>query len=177
MSVSRLELLRWQFEMSWSLAELHLRALVAEDFRWEPAPTVWTVRPGPDGAWIPDWADTEPDPVPVPTIAWLTWHIGWWWSVTLDHVTGRPVRDRTEVHWPGEQAAVGWLYGLCDRWREVLDGYDEAGLDASCAFPWGAAAQRTVAHTLAWSNAELMKNVAEIGQVRMLRAAGRVADQ
>ena len=29
----------------------------------------------------------------------------------------------------------------------------------------------TVAHMLAWVNAELMKNVAEIGQLRLLRAA------
>jgi hypothetical protein len=29
-----------------------------------------------------------------------------------------------------------------------------------------------VAHMLAWVNAELMKNVTEIGQLRLLRAAG-----
>ncbi|GAA2811591.1 hypothetical protein FHR33_001093 [Nonomuraea dietziae] len=36
------------------------------------------------GTWVPDWTETEPDPVPVPTIGWLSWHIGWWWSVAID---------------------------------------------------------------------------------------------
>ncbi len=31
--------------------------------------------------------------------------------------------------------------------------------------------RRTVGHLLAWANAELMKNVAEIGQLRLQRAA------
>jgi hypothetical protein len=30
-----------------------------------------------DVVWQFDWAETEPDPVPVPTIGWLTWHIMW----------------------------------------------------------------------------------------------------
>ncbi|WP_223884270.1 hypothetical protein [Micromonospora craniellae] len=66
---------------------------------------MWTVRPDADGRWVPDWADTEPDPVPVPTIAW-----------------------------PNDPA-------------------------------------HTVAHLLAWVNAELMKNVAEIGQLRLVQDA------
>jgi hypothetical protein len=31
----------------------------------------------------------------------------------------------------------------------------------------------TVAQMLGWANAELMKNIAELGQLRLLRAAGR----
>ncbi|MBB5912368.1 hypothetical protein BJY24_001235 [Nocardia transvalensis] len=172
MSVSRPDLLRWQFDMTWALLELHLRALTPEDYRWEPAPLVWTVRPGPGGVWIPDWSETEPDPIPVPTIAWLTWHIGWWWSVTLDHARGHAVRDRTEIGWPGEAEVAGWLYDLRADWRAVLDAYTDADLDAPAAFPWGDTPDRTVAHTAAWVNAELMKNAAEIGQLRLLRAAG-----
>jgi len=34
----------------------------------EPTARGWTVRPGADGTCVPDWADTEPDPVRVPTI-------------------------------------------------------------------------------------------------------------
>ncbi|RDI53141.1 DinB family protein [Nocardia mexicana] len=171
MPTSRRDLLRWQFDLTWALFDLHLRELVPDDYRWEPAPLVWTVRPGPDGSWIPDWSDTEPDPIPVPTIAWLTWHIGWWWSVTLDHAEGSPARDRGDVHWPGEEQVPDWLDDLCDRWRTRLDSYTEADLDAPAAFPWGEDADNTIAHTAAWVNAELMKNAAEIGQLRLLRAA------
>ncbi|MEU2082948.1 hypothetical protein ABZ569_13840 [Streptomyces albus] len=38
--------------------------------------------------------------------------------------------------------------------------------------PAGPAGYGAVAHMVAWVNAELMKNVAEFGQLRLLRAAG-----
>lgn len=113
MSASRPELLRWQFDLTWSLFEFHLAEVKPEDFLWEPSTLCWTVRQDGNGAWIPDWADTEPDPIPVPTIAWLTWHIGWWWSVTLDHARQRTPREREEITWPGDgQAAIEWLRDL-----------------------------------------------------------------
>ncbi|MBF6327199.1 DinB family protein [Nocardia transvalensis] len=170
MPVSRRDLLRWQFDLTWSLFELHLNLLTAEDCHWEPAPTVWTVRADGDGRWVPDWADTEPDPIPAPTIAWLTWHIGWWWSVTVDHLQGRTPRDRSDVQWPGAAKVAEWLRELRTQWLDVLDKHADADLDAPASFPWGADSGYTVAHTMAWVNAELMKNVSEIGQLRVLRA-------
>jgi hypothetical protein len=148
--------LLWQFDLTWALADLHLSALGEDDFLWEPAPLCWTVRPDAAGVWRPDWSDTEPDPIPVPTIAWLTWHISWWWSTTLDRVTGETPRDRDGVVWPGDgPGAVSEVRDLAARWRELL-----AELDAEHV------------RTALWVNAELMKNIAEIGQLRLLRAAG-----
>ncbi|HET6734828.1 DinB family protein [Mycobacterium sp.] len=162
--------LLWQFDLAWALADLHLSALVDDDFMWEPAPLCWTVRPDADGVWRPDWADYEPDPLPVPTIGWLTWHIDWWWSVTIDHLTGATPRDRTDVTWPGSgAAAVARLRELSASWREVLANADDLGAPSS--FPWSADAGRTVAHTVLWVNIELTKNISEIGQLRLLRAA------
>ncbi|WP_422395020.1 hypothetical protein [Nocardia vulneris] len=37
-------------------------------------------------------------------------------------------------------------------------------------FSWPDEGGKSVAHTLAWVNAELMKNAAEIGQLRLLHA-------
>lgn len=171
---SRRDLLRSQFELTWALLDYHLERLEPEDFLWEPAAHCWTVRQQPDGTWVPDWADTEPDPVPVPTIAWLSWHIGWWWSVTLDHAEGRTPRERTEVTWPGDgQAAVRWLRALREDWLEVLDGLGDAELDAVAPFPWGHDPEYSVAHMAGWVNSELMKNVAEMGQLRLIHAASR----
>lgn len=148
--------LLWQFDLTWALADLHLAALVEDDFFWEPAPLCWTVRPDAVGIWRPDWADTEPDPIPVPTVAWLTWHVLWWWSTTIDKVQGATPRDRDEIVWPGDGgAAVSALRDLAARWRVLL-----AELDVDQI------------RTALWLNAELMKNVAEIGQLRLLRAAG-----
>ncbi|MBW0118119.1 DinB family protein [Pseudonocardia sp. KRD-169] len=166
-------MLRWQFELTWSLLELHLDALEPADVLWEPAAHVWTVRPGDDG-WIPDWADAEPDPIPVPTIGWVTWHIGWWWSVALDHAQGRPPRDRMQIRWPGDLAStVAWLRALRVEWLSVLDGLTDADLDDPAPFPWPPEQGLRVAHMIAWVTVELTKNVSEIGQLRLVRATGQ----
>ncbi|GAA1009713.1 DinB family protein [Nocardiopsis tropica] len=170
MSDSRLDLLRWQFDFTWSLAEVHLAELVPEDFLWEPAPQCWTMHRDSAGTWTPDWADTEPDPIPIPTVAWVAWHLGWWMSVTVDHLSGAPPRSRDDVRWPGPDGAVASLRGFRDEWLTVLGGLTEARLDEPSAFPWPQDAGLTVANQLAWVNAELMKNAAEIGQLRLLRA-------
>ncbi|QER89729.1 DinB family protein [Streptomyces tendae] len=171
-AASRTGLLRRQFDLTWSLFEYHLERLEPEDFLWEPAPHCWTVRRAADGTWVPDWAETEPDPVPVPTIAWVSWHIGWWWSVTLDHARGVRPRERTEITWPGEGAAtVDGLRALRAEWLAYLDGVTDADLDATAPFPWPHDPARTKADMIAWVNAELMKNIAEIGQLRLIRAA------
>ncbi|MFF5180720.1 DinB family protein [Micromonospora sp. NPDC000316] len=171
MPVSRRDVLQWQFDLTWSLFEYHLERLESADFLWEPAAHCWTVRPTDDGRSMPDWADAEPDPVPVPTIGWITWHIGWWWTVALDHVQGRPPRERTEIAWPGGDKAVAWLRDLRTEWLEVLARLDDADLDGTAPFPWQGDPAHTVAHMLAWVNAELMKNAAEIGQLRLMRHA------
>ncbi|KUI29586.1 damage-inducible protein DinB [Mycobacterium sp. IS-1742] len=159
-----------QFELAWALAELHLSALADDDFLWEPADVVWTVRRDDAGIWRADWAEREPDPIPVPTIGWLTWHITWWWSVTLAHLDGDEPPGRTDITWPGGAAAVSRITELSTRWRAVLDRLTTADLEHPSAFPWGADGERTVADTVLWLHVELTKNVAEIGQLRMLRA-------
>jgi hypothetical protein len=122
--------------------------------------------------WLPDWAETEPDPIPVPTVGWVSWHIGWWWTVALDHAQARTPRERTEIGWPGTgDAAVGWLRDLRAEWLAVLERLTDADLDATAPFPWPEGSGLTVAHMVAWVNAELMKNATEIGQLRLLRAA------
>ncbi|MGW2258111.1 DinB family protein [Streptomyces sp. NPDC001780] len=170
-NASRRALLRDQFDLTWSLFDYHLRRLEPADFLWEPATPSWTVRPAPDGTWVPDWSETEPDPVPVPTIGWLSWHIGWWWGVATDHVRGRTPRERTDVTWPGDgESAVAWLRGLREDWLDALDGLTDTDLDAPASYPVPDDPEFTVADMLAWANAELMKNVAEIGQLRLIRA-------
>ncbi|MFE9723780.1 DinB family protein [Streptomyces sp. NPDC005794] len=171
MNAPRCDLLRRQFDLIWSLFEYHLERLDPEDLLWEPAPLCWTVRQQADGRWIPDWAETEPDPVPVPTIGWLSWHIDWWWSTTIAHSLGRKPKDRTEVAWPGDAGrTVSRLRELREEWLGVLESLDDTDLDATAPFSWANDPEHTVAHTVAWANAELMKNVAEIGQIRLMRA-------
>jgi hypothetical protein len=164
--------LLWQFDLAWALADLHLSALVEVDFLWAPAPLCWTVRPDASGMWRPDWADVEPDPLPVPTIGWLTWHISWWWSTAIDHLTGTTPRQRADITWPGTgAAAVAELRALAARWRALVASLSADDLVRESAYPWGPDTDHTVTHTALWVNVELTKNISEIGQLRLLRAA------
>ncbi|MCU1388925.1 MAG: hypothetical protein JWL72_2263 [Ilumatobacteraceae bacterium] len=45
-----------------------------DEYAWEPTAGAWTVRRR-DGDWLADWADPDPVPAPVTTIAWRCWHI------------------------------------------------------------------------------------------------------
>lgn len=59
----------------------------------------------------------------------------------------------------------------------MLDRLTDADLDAIAPFPWRNDPEHTVAHMAGWVNSELMKNVAEIGQLRLLRAASMDSPQ
>lgn len=164
--------IRSQFDLAWALTDLHLSALQDEDFLWEPARRCWTVRHDGSGRWRADFAEVEPDPVPVPTIGWLTWHIVYWWSGALASLSGDTPRRPTEVMWAGTgPAAVSQVRGLAGQWRELLADMASSRLAESSTFPWGTTDPRTVADTALWVTVELTKNAAEIGQLRLLRAA------
>ncbi|WP_083408442.1 hypothetical protein [Mycolicibacterium rutilum] len=62
------------------------------------------------------------------------------------------------------------LRSLADRWRDVLTAVDPA---LPCQFPWDPGTSHTAEHTAPWVNVELTKNITEIGQLRLLRAARR----
>ena len=94
MATSLASILRWQFDLTWSLLDGHLQALSDEDYLWEPAPDCWTVRKGSTGFWSADWVEPEPDPAPVSTIGWTSWHIGWWWTEASAHLNGDVPAER-----------------------------------------------------------------------------------
>jgi hypothetical protein len=76
------------------------------------------------------------------------------------------------VLWPGTGAAViSRLRDLSAQWRGALAELTADDLLAPAAFPWPADAGRTVGHMVSWCNVELTKNVAEIGQLRLIRAS------
>ncbi|MFC7625165.1 DinB family protein [Microlunatus sp. GCM10028923] len=165
--------LAFQLDVSSMLLDYHLAGLSAEDLTWAPAPTHWTMHQGESGTWEPDWADVEPDPVPVPNVAWVSWHLIWWWSCTLADVRGQSAPGRTELGWqPDPDWIRSKLAELRTAWSAVLTDLTEADLAEPSAFPWPADAGRTRLDQLAWVTVEHTKNVAELGQLMMLRRAG-----
>ncbi len=59
----------------WSRNRSRLDGLTDEEYRWEPVPGCWSVRPSVDGRWVAERADPRADPAPFTTIAWRLWHV------------------------------------------------------------------------------------------------------
>lgn len=171
MSNPTLETLRWQFQLTWSLASTyHLPHLTDAACRWEPAPQSWTVRPTPSGLWQADWSDKEPEPAPTVTIGWITWQIIWWWSSLLSAVCHEPPPAPHEIPWPGSAAATRErMEALASTWLKYLGSLTDAELEHPLAYPWPDA--QPLARAIAWANSELMKNIAEIGTLKHLYQA------
>ncbi|WP_066365565.1 DinB family protein [Herbidospora mongoliensis] len=179
--MNTLPLLRWQFDVSWSLTELNLEKLTDEECVWEPAPGSWSVRPRPDGTWSADWAMPEPDPAPMTSVGWVMWHVGFWWDHAYSHTFGDAytsgktldfAESAAVTPWPGDaEAGVAWLTACRQRWIEALDSLTDDDLDATSRSDWFAGGGLPLGHVLAWVNIELMKNAGEIGLLRRLRTA------
>ena len=159
-----------QFETAWKLAGIHLDGLTTEECLWRPAAEGLHVRQGADGAWRADWPDHEGYRLGPPSIAWLTWHVGFWWSMALDHSIGDRSLSREQVVWPGTADGVReWIGRLCAEWRAVLEQVTADDLGSAERTRWPLR-DRPFGDVVAWVNIELTKNAAEIGYARFCYA-------
>jgi hypothetical protein len=165
--------LRRQHATAWALLELHLRDLDHDEMLWRPAESGAHVHRV-AGEWRADWPEVETYDAGPASIAWLTWHIGFWWSMVLDYSFGDAALQAGEIKWPGPDAAVGWLCSLHQRWIEATDGLADETLRDSSPVRWPMT-NRPFADLFAWLNIELMKNAAEIGYARFLYNAATSA--
>jgi hypothetical protein len=123
-----------------------------------------------DGQWRADWPEHEGYDLGPPSIAWLTWHIGFWWSMALDHNFGPGTLAREQITWPGSaESARAWIHGLDSQWRANIAGLTAADLHATERARWPFR-DRSFVDVIAWVNVELTKNAAEIGYARFLYA-------
>ena len=165
-----------QFDTAWKLASFHLDGLATEECLWRPAPAGLHVHRAVDGTWRPDWPDHEGYDLGPPSIAWLTWHVGFWWSMVLDRSFGDAVLSREKVTWPGTAAGVReWLGRLHTQWCAVLDRISEHDLASAERTRWPFEA-RPFGDVVAWVNVELTKNAAEIGYARFLYGVRVIRD-
>ena len=159
-----------QLETPWRLLELHLTGLDDDELLWRPASVGLHVHESPTG-WTADWPDREDYDVGPPSIAWLTWHIGFWWSMVFDHSFGDASSTPDDVRWPGSADGVrAWLSTCHDQWVAAVSALraEEFGSPERTRWPMTG---RPFADVVAWVNVELMKNAAEIGYARFLHAA------
>jgi hypothetical protein len=164
------QVLRRQFDTAWALLSLHLEGLDTAECLWRPAKRGLHVHQAPDGTWQADWPEQEGYPLGPSSIAWLTWHIDFWWSTTIDHHFGAGTLTRSNVLWPGSADGVREaLAAHHARWLEILDPESPNGAAAPEQARWPFR-DRPFADVVAWVNLELMKNAAEIGYARFLYA-------
>lgn len=161
------DVLNFQFDVSWQLLEIHLTDLEEEECLWRPASRGLHVF-NKSGIWVEDWPDTEAYDIGPPSIAWLTWHIIFWWSMVFDYSFGNGTLKREDLHWPGNMNAVREkMIKLRDEWRTALAKLSEEEL-LSCQRTKWPFEGRSFYELVAWLNVELMKNAAEIGYCRFL---------
>lgn len=164
--------LLWQLDATWRLAWVFLSDLTDAECLWQPAAGAWTVRPNGVGAWHADFQEPEPDPAPPTSIAWVTWHIGWWWSDIHARALGGDGVSHANATWPGTAEGTRVQLARCHgQWAEMVEGlaaaeFESEALAAGC----GPLVGRPFGRIVAWVNMELMKNTAEIGAGRRLYA-------
>lgn len=159
-----------QLETAWMLTSYHLDGLTTEECLWRPAHAGLHVHQSPDGSWRADWPEHEGYDLGPPSIAWVTWHLGFWWSMVLDHSFGDGTLSREAVTWPGSADGVReWLGRLQQEWRERLEQAGDDDLRSAERTRWPFQ-DRPFGDVVAWANVELTKNAAELGYARFLYA-------
>jgi hypothetical protein len=165
-----------QLDWHWRTAlRPRLDGLTDAEWRWEPVPGCWTVRPAPTGGYVPDWAWPAPEPPPVTTIGWRLCHIG-------GPVLGMRARNHfgdgawsiETVEWPGT-AADGLAF--VDRgyaaWKAGVETLDEAGLARPCGPAEGPYGAEPLATLILHVNREVIHHAGEVALLRDLyRARG-----
>ena len=176
-SAPRLEpfLAQWDYVVA-SLAE-RIKDLTDEEFLWEPAPDVWTVRADPSGGRnlvdVEIWAPSA-DPTPPRTIAWSMGHLGSGTATRADWLVGEHRATAEDFDWPmtAEAGTRFMLEGL-GAWRDGLATMTDEDLDTvgRSAYPGGLDRDLPLVEIVWWVSKELLWHAAEIWFVRDLYAA------
>lgn len=158
-----------QFDIAWSLTEYHLNGLETEECLWRPATQGLHVLLR-DGSWKADWPAHEGYDLGPSSIAWITWHMLFWWSMVLDHSFGSATLAREDVNWPGSADALrARVVELQGQWRRRLEAMSEEELGDTQRTRWPFQG-RPFVDVVSWLNIELAKNAAELGYARFLYA-------
>jgi hypothetical protein len=157
---------------AWGRLDARLAGLTDAEYLWEPVTGSWTVRRQ-DGGWTADWADPDPDPAPVTTIAWRVWHLAsdCLASYLSRSPAGRPL-EVTGTQWHGDAAtALADLRTAAAAFRDVTERGGEDGLWQPLGPDWGQYAEDTWADLVVHAFDELAHHGAEIALLRDLHRA------
>lgn len=151
-----------------------LTGLTDDEYLWEPAPEVWTVRMTPDGP-KPDregWPPTA-EAAPPRTLAWSVGHLGHGHALRADYLVGGHAMRAEDLTWPMTAAeGIAFMTSGLAAWRNGLEQMTDADLDTvgRSAFPHGLDPTLPLIEIVWWVNKELIFHAAEIWFVRDLYA-------
>ncbi len=155
--------------MAWQLYLYHIDNLGETEALWAFSPTGLQVYKEEDSWWV-DWPETESYEMGPPSIAWIMWHIIYWWSMAWNCNFGDGTLKKEDIPWPGSiEKAKAAIDSLHDKWVSKLNDLSEADYLSKRQSQWPLS-DRNLADIALWLNGELMKNAAEIGYGRFLYA-------
>lgn len=165
-----------QHELAWRLASHHLETLERDECLWRPCDRGPHVTIDEHGNWLGEWPSHERYDLGPPSIAWLLWHAGYWWSMVIDHSFGDGELSGEHIACPGKvEDIVSWLRDFHCQWTGRLNALDDRDLTSAARTRWPYR-DRPFGDVVAWVNLELAKNAAEIGYARFLYATRASAD-
>ncbi|TWH72606.1 DinB family protein [Modestobacter roseus] len=158
------------YDDAWERLAARVGGLTDEEYLWEPVRSAWSVRPGDTGEWLADGAVPDPDPAPVTTIAWRTWHLAA--DCLADYLSrspaGRPLPDRGRG-WHGAAApALVELAAAATAFRTAMTDLGEDGIWQPLGPAWGPFGEASWADLLVHATDELAHHGAEIALLRDL---------
>lgn len=171
-----------QLDAHWSgQLRPRLEGLTDDEYRWEPVPGCWSVRPRAEavtalatggGDLVIDFAYPPPDPAPVTTVAWRLTHliVGVFGARVASHFDGPPM-DYATVELPATAAAaLDALDEVHERWSAGVRSLGPDGLARPCGPAEGPYADRSLATLVLHINREAIHHGAEIALLRDLYA-------
>lgn len=158
---------------AWNPLIERLRGISEREYLWEPTSNCWTVRAGSDGTMVADWADPDPVPAPVTTIAWRCWHIAVdcldGYSARLFGSTGTGLAG---LHWVNtSDEAQAMLTAAWAVFRTGIASWDDDGLLVPLGSAWGPYSDHTNLALVLHAQREVIHDGSEIALLRDLYAA------
>lgn len=154
---------------AWNRLHARLAGTSQDEYLWEPAAEVWTLRRQGD-SWLADWDDSDPEPAPVTTIAWRIWHIA------SDCLAGYVAPSLGP--WPLSVQGRAWHHDVGPALDELTRAYTvfrerivalgEEGLWSPLGPAWGPWADSTWSALVVHAQDELAHHGAEIALLRDL---------
>lgn len=164
----------------WDRVTGRMEGMGDDEYLWEPVPGAWSVRAAPGGGFTVDRVVPEPEPAPVTTIAWRTWHIA---VECLDSYSRRAFPpgagggaagpDVEDGRWVGTAAeAAAALDAAWATFRGAVGALDEEAMARPLGPAFGPYADSSYAELVLHAYDEIVHHGAEIALLRDLWRSG-----